>query len=94
MKLYNGDNIPFHSCSWFKEREPLIWAAKNAPERAHRLTWLSEGSLSYHMSRFGTERPPVLREIELYREFIERLNTIKTSKVCKEPPKTKRQGRP
>lgn len=35
---------------WFRDREPLIWAAKNHAERLTRLQWLAEGSLRYHLT--------------------------------------------
>jgi hypothetical protein len=55
---------------WFRDKEPLIWAAKNAPERHIRLTWLSEGSLHYHLSQFETAPPPVAAEMDLFAQFM------------------------
>ncbi len=44
---------------WFRDREPLIYKeAKNTVERRHRLTWLSEGSLHHHISKFKSPIPP------------------------------------
>lgn len=55
---------------WFRDREPRICAAKNAPERYKRLQWLSEGSLDFHLSQFATARPPVQAELDLFAEFL------------------------
>lgn len=47
--------------------------AKSAPEKKHRLIWLSEGSLIYHMTQFKSKMPhggcPL--EKKLYKEFLD-----------------------
>lgn len=55
---------------WFRDREPLIWAAKNRPELETRLTWLSEGSLVYHLCKHTTTPPPCPKELDLFARFL------------------------
>ena len=63
MKI-QGHNIPFYACSWFATQEPrvisgYILSARNAVERRHRLQWLAEGSLMYHMTGTTIEGKPI-----------------------------------
>ncbi len=55
---------------WFKDRCPQIYEAANLVERQHRLGWLSEGSLAYHLSKFESAPPPVVEEMALWCEFV------------------------
>jgi hypothetical protein len=65
--------IPIQAYSWFVGKEPLIAKAiQSKPEAQIRLTWLSEGSLHYHLSQFkthyfGPQGDPA--EKELYKQF-------------------------
>lgn len=65
--------IPMQAYKWFIGKEPLIAKViQNKPEAQIRLTWLSEGSLHYHISQFqtkyfGPDGDP--SEKELYKQF-------------------------
>jgi len=66
------DKIPIKAFAWFEDKEPLLSPFKvfNVVELRHRLTWLSEGSLGYHMKHekyFGPQGNPV--EKDLYSRF-------------------------
>jgi hypothetical protein len=54
----------------------LISICKNTAEMQYRLTWLSEGSLKYHLLRMDVPHGGDPVEKELYREFTEYLNRI------------------
>lgn len=64
------ERIKLQEEEFFATRQPQIVAAKNKAERSQRITWLSEGSLAFHL--FNTDIPhggdPT--EIEIYRSFI------------------------
>ncbi len=71
--------IPLGAYRWFVGKEPLIAICENAPEARTRLTWLSEGTLHYHVKgkpiKFGGDPS----EIELYKAF--RLHLSRLSPV-------------
>jgi hypothetical protein len=82
---------------WFADKGELgelILRAKNLPEFEHRVRWLGEGSLMYHLSQFqspyyGTSGTP--KEKELYKEFMEYvLNNNTMGKTYKD---LKKQGK-
>lgn len=44
---------------WFWDlKDPMFESAKNSVEMHTRITWLSEGSLRYHISKFTSPLPP------------------------------------
>lgn len=56
----------------------LINNCKNTSEMEYRLTWLSEGSLKYHLLQYpylGPQGDPV--EKELYNQFQQHLNQFR-----------------
>tara|TARA_R110000850_G_scaffold135382_8_gene256602 strand:- start:2869 stop:3420 length:552 start_codon:yes stop_codon:yes gene_type:complete len=65
---------------WFKEREHLIAEAGNRPEMEHRLRWLSEGALHYHINdkeiRGGTDGG-CPKEVRLFKDFVEYSEELK-----------------
>lgn len=61
---------------WFEtqgKKGELFSSAKNIEEKKHRLKWLSEGSLEYHLTKFQSDPPPCQKEINLYHAFVEQL---------------------
>jgi len=78
QEIFVPDHIPVPKSiktshwGWFRDREPLVWDAKNTVERRHRLTWLSEGSLHHQISKMRTDMPPggCPKEKMLYAEFL------------------------
>ncbi len=64
--------IPMKAFAWFNDKEPLVSAklVHNIVELRQRLTWLSEGSLHYHLEGGkygGPEGNPA--EKALYAQF-------------------------
>jgi hypothetical protein len=61
--------IPFSEYQWFVGKEPLIAVCENKAEAKHRLTWLSEGSLHYHLKGKPVQHGGDPAEVELYKSF-------------------------
>jgi hypothetical protein len=55
----------------------LIADCKNTSEISYRLTWLSEGSLKYHLLRINVPHGGDTVEKELYKEFQQHLNQFR-----------------
>lgn len=68
--------IPLKKFKWFQGRNEWLGRELSQPEAAHRLVWLSEGCLEYHMTKFrskyyGPQGNP--EEKKLFLEFINSL---------------------
>jgi hypothetical protein len=55
---------------FFKDKDDLLSNVNNPPELMHRLTWLSEGSLRYHLKNDDIPHGGNLNERKLYDEFL------------------------
>jgi hypothetical protein len=51
------------------EESKLIFEAKNFPERQHRIQWLSEGSLKYHLIQRNVDHGGDPKEHQLFWEY-------------------------
>jgi hypothetical protein len=61
--------IPFSAYQWFAGKEPLIAVCDNKSEAKTRLTWLSEGSLHYHLKGKHIPHGGDPAEYQLYKAF-------------------------
>jgi len=56
--------------TFFSGKEPLLVGIGNRPELEHRLTWLSEGSLRFHLKGDTIPHGGNPNEIQLHRDWL------------------------
>lgn len=64
------ERIKLQEEEFFATRQPHVAAAKNKAERSQRITWLSEGSLAFHLFQTDIPHGGDPTEKEIYRSFI------------------------
>jgi hypothetical protein len=67
--------------TFFADKEVLLVGIKNVYELRHRLKWLSEGSLRYHIKREEVPHGGSAREIALYQKWVEFLAEVKNNDI-------------